>query len=366
MAKVDLKRTVYEKNQFNRVIGNRDFTTFVQAVEDTTPTVEDFFNLYDQLYLTIPINGINQSHEYLIRKSTELVGIQDTTEDIQPLLDEIANLRQQLLEARQEILLEQIKSSNAGSEVNNNLINLLDRLNQQEVQPVVPDTPPTPTVNTPLPLETTEETTVVPDLEIQFDYTLTFEPTSENTYLPQTVNVLEGYDESVELDSITPTNKGTTVVDKENGSITYTPEVGDFGTFVTGYKLKNSKGQVVQGFINLIVVKIESNVSAGDDFMYITYIKNIGQYYDAALQILENDSGKNLRFDQFLSYPNSEYCLGVTCIGGVFRYELNKNYNFPLGKVQDTVKYQVVDEFGTTSQATIHITIDTKTFNIIY
>lgn len=359
MAKVDLKRTVYEKNQFNRVVGNRDFTTFVQAVEDDIPTVEDFFNLYDQLYLTIPINGNNQSHEYLIRKSTELVGIQDTTEDIQPLLDEIASLRQQLLEARQEVLLEQIKSSNAGSEVNNNLINLLDRLNQQEVQPTVPDTPPTPTVNTSTP-ETVEETPTVPDLEVQFDYNLTFEPTSENTYLPQTVNVLEGYDESVVLDSVTPTNKGTTVVDKENGSITYTPEVGTFGNFVTGYKLKNSKGQVVQGFINLIVVRIESSVSAGDDFMYITFNKTTKKSNGSSLQILENDSGSNLRFKQFLSYPNSDYCLRLTCIGGLFGYELNKNFDFPLGTVQDKVRYEVVDEFGNTSQATINITIETE------
>lgn len=102
MAKVDLRKTVYNKDQFSRVVGGREFTTFgVQPAADTF-TVEDFFNEYENLFLSIPINGSSNSHEYLVRKSGELVGFQRTTEDIQPLLDEIASLRDQLLTLQQE------------------------------------------------------------------------------------------------------------------------------------------------------------------------------------------------------------------------------------------------------------------------
>src|SRR6056300_1723938 len=102
MAKVDLRKTVYNKDQFSRVVGGREFTTFgVEAAVDEF-TVQDFFQEYENLFLSIPIRGGSSSHEYLVRKSGELVGFQRTTEDIQPLLDEIASLRDQLLTLQQE------------------------------------------------------------------------------------------------------------------------------------------------------------------------------------------------------------------------------------------------------------------------
>lgn len=112
MAKVDLRKTVYNKEQFSRVVGGRDFTTFgVQPLGDIF-TIEDFFNQYENLFLSIPINGPTNSHEYLVRKSSELVGFQRNTEDIQPLLDEIANLRDQLLTLQQENIDLQIGDAN--------------------------------------------------------------------------------------------------------------------------------------------------------------------------------------------------------------------------------------------------------------
>jgi len=110
MAKIDLKKTVYNKDQFNRVTGGRGFTTFTLDGDGVTFTVEDFFNEYDNLFLSIPVFGDINSHEYLVRRSSELVGFQRTTDDIQPLLDEIASLRDQLLQSRQEnINLQEIK-----------------------------------------------------------------------------------------------------------------------------------------------------------------------------------------------------------------------------------------------------------------
>ena len=115
MAKIDLKKTVYNKDQFNRVTGGRGFTTFTLDGDGVVFTVEDFFNEYDNLFLSIPVFGDINSHEYLVRRSSELVGFQRTTEDIQPLLDEIASLRDQLLQSRQENINLQIESAGGGS-----------------------------------------------------------------------------------------------------------------------------------------------------------------------------------------------------------------------------------------------------------
>lgn len=115
MAKIDLKKTVYNKDQFNRVTGGRGFTTFTLDGDGVAFTVEDFFNEYDNLFLSIPVFGDINSHEYLVRRSSELVGFQRTTEDIQPLLDEIASLRDQLLLSRQENINLQIEAAGGGS-----------------------------------------------------------------------------------------------------------------------------------------------------------------------------------------------------------------------------------------------------------
>lgn len=105
MAKevVRIQKESYNSNQYKNFI-DREFTTFV----DPSPlvdndTVEELFRLYDKLYFSIPLEGDNNSHQFLLQKSSELVNFEKNTEDIQPLLDEIASLRQQLLSANQQI-----------------------------------------------------------------------------------------------------------------------------------------------------------------------------------------------------------------------------------------------------------------------
>ena len=101
---IKIQKTVYDSTQFNKVV-NRSFTSFTQPVaEEDVDTVENFFRLYEKLYFEIPPEGEVDSHEYLIRKSSELVDFEKTTEEIQPLLDEISQLREQLLQANQQIL----------------------------------------------------------------------------------------------------------------------------------------------------------------------------------------------------------------------------------------------------------------------
>ncbi len=101
---IRLQKTVFDKGNVDKVI-DRTFNTFAQPtpVEDSA-TVEEFFSLYEQLYYEIPIEGPTQSHEYLIKRSSELVNFEKDTEDIQPLLDEIAILREQILEYQQQLI----------------------------------------------------------------------------------------------------------------------------------------------------------------------------------------------------------------------------------------------------------------------
>jgi len=109
--KIELKKTVFPRNEFQKVI-NTSFTTFVEPVEDTELSVDDFFIEYERLYFEIPVTGEVNSHEYLIRRSRELVDFEEDTVDIQPLLEEIASLREQLLTANQTILELQIPTFN--------------------------------------------------------------------------------------------------------------------------------------------------------------------------------------------------------------------------------------------------------------
>lgn len=101
---IRIQKTVYNSTEFEKVV-DRSFSTFTQPVpEEDTDTVDELFRLYEKLYFVIDIEGELNSHEYLIRRSSELVNFERSTEEIQPLLDEIAQLREQLLQANQQIL----------------------------------------------------------------------------------------------------------------------------------------------------------------------------------------------------------------------------------------------------------------------
>lgn len=102
---VKIQKTVFDKQQLDKVV-DRSFKTFAQPVqeEQDSITVEEFFVAYEDLYFEIPVEGENNSHSYLIQRSSELVDFQKDTQDIQPLIDEITQLRQLNLQQQQEII----------------------------------------------------------------------------------------------------------------------------------------------------------------------------------------------------------------------------------------------------------------------
>ena len=112
---IRIKKRVFNQNQFDNVV-DREFKSFKKlepAVE--TDTIEEFFRLYDKLYYTIPIEGEDESHQYLIQESSKLINFEQTNDDIQLLLDEITQLRQELVDANSIINdLETEIASNGG------------------------------------------------------------------------------------------------------------------------------------------------------------------------------------------------------------------------------------------------------------
>lgn len=102
--KYRLTKKISNREELKKVV-NSNFTTYTQpTVAEDTDTVGELFRLYDKLYLEIPLEG-TQSHTYLIEESSKLIQVVQDTQDIQPLLDEISDLRQRLLDS-QEIILD--------------------------------------------------------------------------------------------------------------------------------------------------------------------------------------------------------------------------------------------------------------------
>lgn len=109
MAKVNLNKELYNKNQYQKVID----TSFTQLVTPPTPTPEsipsisvaEFFSNYQEIFFQIPKLGDTNSHEYLVKTSQEYIGSTNTQDDtLQALIDEITQLRQENLELQQQII----------------------------------------------------------------------------------------------------------------------------------------------------------------------------------------------------------------------------------------------------------------------
>ena len=114
--KVTLTKQVYDKNQYQKVID----TSFTQLVQTTTastgsalPTVSQFFEYYNQLFFDIPKFGETNSHEYLIKTSQEYIGSTNVISDeVQALIAEITELRQENLSLQQQLLTTVQNTSN--------------------------------------------------------------------------------------------------------------------------------------------------------------------------------------------------------------------------------------------------------------
>jgi hypothetical protein len=98
MESIKVDKTILGKN--NSVL-NTDFSFFLKDTIVPEFTLEDFFQLYEELFYQIPKEGEVESHRYILNKEAEYLGVQLADDvDIQALLNEITSLRQQLLETK--------------------------------------------------------------------------------------------------------------------------------------------------------------------------------------------------------------------------------------------------------------------------
>ena len=107
----DIKFTVsgYNKQEYENLINVKfssdtpELSSIIQEQENQF-TVEDFFNKYNDLFYDIPEYGELNSHEYLIKTSTEYINFNKQSDEFLALQNEISDLRNQLLEEQKKVI----------------------------------------------------------------------------------------------------------------------------------------------------------------------------------------------------------------------------------------------------------------------
>jgi hypothetical protein len=104
---VNLNKKVYDKNQYTKVIDTSFKQLGVPTIQEriaAQPNTNEFFAMYNDLFYNIPELGETNSHEYLIKTSSEYIGFQANQDEIDALQAEIAQLRTDLLDAQKQIV----------------------------------------------------------------------------------------------------------------------------------------------------------------------------------------------------------------------------------------------------------------------
>ena len=102
---VDLNKEVFNKRDYEKTISTSFTQLGVKTIQeqiDEKPSVQEFFNLYNELFYEINELGPTNSHEFLIKTSTEYIAFDENNEIIEALQKEIADLRAELLEAQKQ------------------------------------------------------------------------------------------------------------------------------------------------------------------------------------------------------------------------------------------------------------------------
>ena len=105
MSQIPVQKTVFNKDTYTRVIDTQFSQLLNQNAEEepVSFTVDDFFQLYDELFYQIPIEGDTNSHRYILQREADYLGVSISQDDVQALLNEITSLRQQVLDAQTTI-----------------------------------------------------------------------------------------------------------------------------------------------------------------------------------------------------------------------------------------------------------------------
>jgi len=105
---VKLLKEVYGRTTYTKVIDTSFSELYIATTASVAPTtqatIEAFFDEYNNLFFQIPATGEVNSHEYLVKRSTEYLGGGVFSDNEKAYIEEINSLRQQLLEANTNFL----------------------------------------------------------------------------------------------------------------------------------------------------------------------------------------------------------------------------------------------------------------------
>lgn len=104
---IKLNKTVYNKDLYLKTIDTKFKQLGVKTIQeqiDSEITVDQFFELYNELFYDIPETGNINSHEFLITQSSNYINFEGNTEEIEALQREISQLRQELLSTQQQLI----------------------------------------------------------------------------------------------------------------------------------------------------------------------------------------------------------------------------------------------------------------------
>jgi hypothetical protein len=100
---ITLVRKTYNTSAYENAIDPAftEFVTVTPIIEEATISVSQFFDYYQQIFFDIPVDGVVNSHTYLVQQSQQYIGGSVIDLEKQALIEEINSLRQQLLEMNQ-------------------------------------------------------------------------------------------------------------------------------------------------------------------------------------------------------------------------------------------------------------------------
>lgn len=130
--RIDLKKDVFSKAQYTKTIDTSfselGVTTITEDLQ-SQPSVEQFFQLYNDLFYDIPPNGPVNSHEYLVQTSGDYINFNSENIEIEALRAEISTLRRDLLNAQMENVKLQVSGSASPEDIKR-LSELQNELNE--------------------------------------------------------------------------------------------------------------------------------------------------------------------------------------------------------------------------------------------
>ena len=103
---IKLNKEVFSKKDYNKTINTTFNQIGVKSIQEQIndqPTVQEFFDMYNNLFYEINELGDTNSHSYLIKTSSEYISFEESNEVIEALQNEITQLREELLETQKQL-----------------------------------------------------------------------------------------------------------------------------------------------------------------------------------------------------------------------------------------------------------------------